>query len=288
MLRLINQKRVLILLAGLLLVSSFLPSRLAFPLAAGPAHTLILFLAPPSDVLKRIGDRVRRPPLDAAHEDAAQVRRDRDKLLQYSRRLEQEVFEARQAIDQLTRMSRNPELAGIKFIPASVTAWPPGGAPALELNRGSRDGLEPGMVVVSDMNLVGTLAQVGPMSATVRLVNTPGSVVGVRIVPPVAGPAGPGVVARATVSPNGQEFWAESVDADKVKPGDLAHLDDKLLPPEARAFVVGRVSRIEPLPQDPLLRRRVVFSPIESLVHLGQVFVIMPVRAQGNPLAPNR
>lgn len=278
--RLFTQQRVLALLVAFLLVSSFLPGRIAFALASRPRHALALVLAPPTDFLKRLGDAVRRPPLDAGAQDHAQVRRDRDRLLQYSRRLELEVFEARQTIEQLTRMNRQPELAGLKFLAANVTAWPPGNAPALVINRGSRDGLEVGWVVVSGMNLVGTIAEVGSVSSTVRLINAPRSVVGLRILPPTPGPAGPGIFARATASATGAEFAAESTEADKVKPGDLAHLDDNRYPPEARAFVVGRVARVEPSPRDPQLRRQIVVTPVESLIHMSQVVVILPVQPQ--------
>lgn len=287
--RQITQKRVLIALAALLLVSSFLPGSLAFRLASRPRNALLYFLNPATDMLTRVSHKLRPAPLGPEQEDQEKIRHDRDRLIQYSRQLEQQLLEAHQLIDQLTRVARLPEMAGKTFIAAGVTAAPPGGVPSLVINRGSRDGLEAGWVVVNDMSIVGQLAEVGPVSSTVRLINVPKRVVGVRIIPPVAGPAGQGVIARATVSNNGEEFWAESTEAGKVKPGDLAHLDDSQFPAEARAFVVGRVDRVEASPRDPYLVRRIVIKPIEPYSRLAQVVVIKPpVYGEGPRPAPSR
>ena len=72
------------------------------------------------------------------------------------------------------------------------------------------------------------------------------------------------------------EFIAVVSEDQPIQIGDLAHLEDRTWPREARAVVVGKVVEIAPDPNDPVLRQRVVIQPIRSLRHLSRLVVLVP------------
>jgi rod shape-determining protein MreC len=66
------------------------------------------------------------------------------------------------------------ELAGKRLVPADVVSTQPDSYRAfVTINRGSKDGLAAGMVVVVDGTLVGTINQVGELSSKVLVVTDP-------------------------------------------------------------------------------------------------------------------
>lgn len=63
------------------------------------------------------------------------------------------------------------QTAGKRLVPADVVSTQPDSYRAfIQINRGQQDGLQKGMVVVSDGMLVGTVSEVGSLSAKVLLV----------------------------------------------------------------------------------------------------------------------
>lgn len=66
------------------------------------------------------------------------------------------------------------QVAGKKLIPADVISTQPDSYRAfITINRGSADGLAPGMVVIVDGTLIGTVSQVGTLTAKVLMVTDP-------------------------------------------------------------------------------------------------------------------
>ncbi len=293
--RLINLKSLLVVAMVLLLVSSILPVRIAYAISRSLNHTVTAFLQPATDGIKRVSDTFGRPSPDAQHEDGERVREDRDRLLSYSRQLEQELEKANQMLQEYTRVGQQARLKGAEFLPAGVTAYSdPGRNPMLTINRGQQDGIEKGWMVISASgpNLVGWIAAVpGAVTSTVRLITAPRTLLTVQILPPVAGPPPPRDVVQieaAFTGPTaGKEFWGDDIKhPEQFNVGDVAYLKDDHFAAEAAGKVVGRVVDITNNPNDPLLRRRLIIRPEQRLMNLSQVIVIVPPEAQrsrGNP-----
>lgn len=89
------------------------------------------------------------------------------------------------AVNQLAELSRTLELAWVEDIPtvtAQVTEGPQSNfSHAVQINKGSDDGIAEGMPVVTGGGLVGRVSQVSGGRATVELVSDPEFRVGVRL-----------------------------------------------------------------------------------------------------------
>ncbi|MDX1683464.1 MAG: rod shape-determining protein MreC [Phycisphaeraceae bacterium] len=158
-----------------------------------------------------------------------------------------------------------------------MTAWSGRrGTHNLMINRGGRDGIRIGQAVVDGSHLVGRITDTDPVTSTVRLILSPDTRLGARIVPP--SPKAPPRDARAylTVSDDGDVLTGK-VGADAViRKGDLVHLADSAWPDAAQGFLIGSVVAYEKWPDDPLNYRRVVVRPPASLMHLQRAVVLVP------------
>jgi rod shape-determining protein MreC len=169
-----------------------------------------------------------------------------------------------------------------EFLAADVIAQDPSGVKrALAINRGSKDGLDEGMVVLSKSgSLVGTVSRVYEDFAWLRLITDPNSAVNVA------------VLAR------GDE---EGSEARGVATGDLSgRLSLEMVPAEAgitegdlvttsglggnypRALLLGSVRSVEDKPQ--ALFRKATVEPAADLSSLDTVMIItnfLPARLAG-------
>jgi len=274
----LNQRRVFIAVVVLALFSSLSPANWAKLIADKPRHLVTAAIAPITHPIKTLSDAIRRrPDLTGYRGDPTQWQDNYDQLLQYSRRLEDELSRARALIADLSQAHEQLNLTGVRFVAAGVTAWSNNSRyPTLTLNRGSTTGLRPNLVVASGFNLVGRLSDVGLITATARLIMAAETQIMVRIMPPAPGPAQRELVTYAYADTSGDRFEADAVADDGVQVGDLAHLVDDTWPKEARGLVIGKVVQVNNHPQDPILRRQVMIAPIRSLAHLNRVIVIVP------------
>ena len=116
------------------------------------------------------------------------------------------------------------------------------------------------------------------------LINEPGTLLDVRIMPGTTGPSPREVVVQCRPIPGTETFWAEAAQSDPIQAGDLAHLrlsDNELAtqtrwPDEAAGMVVGQVVRVEDHPDDPKLRTRIIIEPRRKLQGLTRVIVLAP------------
>lgn len=278
-----NQKRILAMLAVLLALASLLPQRWAGALSATPSHALTAVLCPFTDRLNRFSTFLRAPAdLTLELGDRAQMEA---RLLQTDGlilKLQHDLDEAHKTIARMSELRQVMQPSVGTPRPADVVASLGGGFNSgLTINVGGRDGVQTGMVVTSGYCLVGRIADAGPASAVVRLITAPTRTpLGVRIAPP-APSGGPSreLVTWAKVAPGASELWADTDINAPVQIGDLARLFDDGWPAEARGFVVGKVVRIEKLPENPLLQHRVVIVPVRPLAYLSRVEVIIPGRS---------
>jgi rod shape-determining protein MreC len=257
-------------IVGMSLISIVLSENRAFdPLqnlsltAAAPLESAIRDLADPaSGFLKGVFDR-------------GDVVRENERLRRELERLQTEMAAGE---DARRRVRELEEALGFKqsrpedqLVAADVIAQDPSGLKrALAINRGSKDGLDEGMVVLSrDGSLVGTVSLVHDDFAWLRLITDPNSAVNVA------------------VQPRGKESAA----ARGIAVGDLrAGVSLEMLPTEAaikqgdlvttsglggnypRALLLGTVKTIEEKPQAP--SKRAVLEPSAQLSALETVFIV--------------
>lgn len=122
----------------------------------------------------------------------------------------------------------------------------------LMLDRGSNEGIQPGMPVVAAGGLVGRVLEVGPGHSTVLPLTDPSSAVGVRCLPPpAAGPGGAG--SGAAAAGNACAGVAQGVGGPRLRldlldptaplePGDLAVTSGLRRSRFPAGLPVGRVS----------------------------------------------
>lgn len=282
----LNPRRALMSLLLLFVVISLLPAQWVGALTYRPRYLLEAALAPADHLLKPLADALRRPPeLSVELSNREEYQRALQQIIQLQFRLRQ----ANERVAELSKIRDQLKLVGVGLMPATVTSWRSNRIhPSLMINRGSRHGLAPGMAVVRSFNLVGRVVHVGPVTSTIGLINAPDSYLIVMIKPPVAGLEPRQMVCQVYTTPGRNELWADTDEDDPIRVDDLAHLYDDTWPSHTRGFVVGKVTRIEPHPDDPILRRRVVLTPVRSLAHLDRVTVVVPLQESDNDIVRTR
>ena len=205
--------------------------------------------------------------------------------------LERAQAQAAASEDAQRRLKELEEALGVKesrpddvFVIADVIAQEPSGFKrALAINRGSKDGLDEGMVVLSkNGSLVGTISQVYEEFAWLRLISDPNSAVNIAV--------------NIAVLPAAQE----NPEARGVASGSLrGDVSLELLPTEAqiaegdlvttsglggnypRALLVGSVVSVEDKPQ--ALSKKASLEPAADLFALDTVLIItnfLPARLE--------
>ncbi|GEM_PF-1998275 len=283
----ITPTRLLLLVLAFLLFSSFARLEIAISISAPPRDLIRMGLDPATYPLHALATSLRgdvAPTIATASPD--ELAEENRRLLQYARQLEDQLRIASDRIGELSQMRSSTalKLDNIRLVDAGVTRWQGGAMPTLSINRGSDDGIALGMIVASGANLIGRIASVSAGSAGVSLINAPGTLLDVRILPPTTGPAPHEVVVQCQPMQGSETFWAEAAQSDPIQAGDLAHLRlaDNVLASqmrwrdEAAGMIVGQVMRVEDHPADPKLRTRVLIEPRRKLQNLTRVVVLVP------------
>ncbi len=250
-----------------------------------PVQNLSLTVAaPPEDGLRELAD-----PIADFFEglfNRGDLKRENERLRQEVERLQAQVAAAK---DAERRMQELEEALDVKesrpddeFVVGDIIAQDPSGVKrALAIDRGSKDGLDEGMVVLSRSgSLVGTVSRVYEDFAWLRLITDPNSAVNI------------------VVLADGDEGGTE---ARGVAGGDLSgRLSLEMVPAEAsltegdlvttsglggnypRALLVGSVRSVEDRPQ--ALFKKATVEPAADLSALDTVMVIisfLPARLAG-------
>ncbi|MCE9592320.1 MAG: hypothetical protein K8S99_17575 [Planctomycetes bacterium] len=277
---LFQSRRLLALLALVVLVLALLPNRIVDRITHGPSHAVQMPVGPTSRGIRRVGLWLRPESREngSAREGDETLKSERDMAVLRYRRLEDELREARERIEQLSQVREQMKNSTVDLLDARVTAWvSEPSAATLRISRGSKAGVGYNMVVASGINLVGRIADdPGAFTANVRLITSANTALAVRIVPAELDAPPREAVATLYAGGNPNELTAVVPATQVVREGDVAYLSDDGWPEEARALVVGRVAGVLPEPTDPLLRRRVVVRPVPTLPALSRVIVIVP------------
>jgi cell shape-determining protein MreC len=269
---------MLLVAVGVLITTSLMPARWAKAVEAVPGSVVRALTKLPAEALTGVSGAVRREPelaVDLGPRD--KVEQENLALKQYVQNLEQQLAIARQDIARLSQLPEELNLRGIKPLTARVMATPTGARntePLLTISRGTRHGVGPGQVVTDGFNLVGVVERAYAGSAEVKLISTSGTRLTARIVPPTAmADGGRSAIKPLTAAADGRFF---TTDGQNLVVGDLAHLWDTKWPAEAGGFVLGKVTRIDQDPANPLMFLVAVIEPLVPLDQLHSVNVLIP------------
>jgi rod shape-determining protein MreC len=250
-----------------------------------PLQNLSLTVAaPPENGLRELAD-----PITDFFEglfNRGDLKRENERLRQELERLQTEVAAAE---DAGRRVEELEEVLGVKesraddeFVVADIIAQDPSGVKrALAVNRGSKDGLDEGMVVLSRSgSLVGTVSRVYEDFAWLRLITDPNSAVNVVVL--AEGEEGGSEARGVAAGDLGGRLSLEMIPAEaRIREGDLVTTSG-LGGNYPRALLVGSVRSVEDRPQ--ALFKKAAVEPAADLSALDTVMVItsfLPARLAG-------
>ncbi len=273
--RVLTPKRLLVLIAALLVLMSLLPGRVATAIASPPREVLAAVTLPVSVPLKVVSTALRRPETGLALDDEHHP----GQGLKYRAQLEQELERLRQE-NRMLRQARDivGDQAAVRLVSARVGSASTGDGvqPTLTIDRGRRHGVEAGQAVVWGFILVGQVSRAGPVTSDVGLVTAADTGLEARIVPPTR--SAPARQWRGWVAYDRRQgaLIAELDDPEQeVEAGDVAHLADISWPSPAQGFVLGRVETVQRDPGQPYLIRHAIIRPLMPLEALTQVSVLV-------------
>ncbi|MBF8286606.1 MAG: Cell shape-determining protein MreC [Dehalococcoidia bacterium] len=207
--------------------------------------------------------------------DRGDIVRENERLRRELERLQTEVAAGE---DARRRVRELEEALGFKdsrpddqLVVADVIAQDPSGLKrALAINRGSKDGLDEGMVVLSrDGSLVGTVSLVHDDFAWLRLISDPNSAVNVAVLPQGEESAAARGIAVGDLR-SGVNLEMLPTEAE-IKQGDLVTTSG-LGGNYPRALLLGTVKTVDEKPQAP--SKRAVLEPSAELSALETVFIV--------------
>jgi rod shape-determining protein MreC len=250
-----------------------------------PVQNLSLTIAaPPENGLRELAD-----PIADFFEglfNRGDLKRENERLRQELERLQGQVAAAE---DAERRAQELEEALGIKesrpddeFVVADVIAQDPSGVKrALAINRGSKDGLDEGMVVLSRSgSLVGTVSRVYEDFAWLRLITDPNSAVNVVVL--AEGDEGGSEARGVAAGDLGGRLSLEMIPAEaQIREGYLVTTSG-LGGNYPRPLLLGSVRSVEDRPQ--ALFKKATVEPAADLSALDTVMVItsfLPARLAG-------
>ena len=250
-----------------------------------PVQNLSLTVAaPPENGLREVAD-----PIADFFEglfNRGDLKRENERLQQELERLQAQVAAGEDAERRVTELE---EALGVResrpddeFVVADVIAQDPSGVKrALAINRGSKDGLDEGMVVLSRSgSLVGTVSRVYDDFAWLRLITDPNSAVNVVVMG--EGDEGKSEAPGVAAGDLGGDLSLEMIPAEaQISEEDLVTTSG-LGANYPRALLLGRVKSVEDRPQ--ALFKTATVEPAADLSALDTVMVItsfLPARLAG-------
>lgn len=143
-------------------------------------------LGPFEDAVERASRPIREAWKEVASgEDPDDIREENDELRARVAELEAQVVageDARRRLEELTDSLDLGSLADVRTVTARVTSGPDSNLSlAVEIDKGSDDGISVGMPVVTSAGLVGRISQVSGGRSSIELVTNPAFRVGVRL-----------------------------------------------------------------------------------------------------------
>ncbi|MBB6431404.1 rod shape-determining protein MreC [Algisphaera agarilytica] len=287
---LLSSQRLLLLITAALILNSQLPSSIA-SLAGNVLAPVVNFASlplrgPVYSTATKIAER--EDSSDFAHPGVPktedELRRAYGLALVEIERLKQEYQELKQRLELIEGVQAidAPET---RPLTAKVTGYRnPGPRQVITLNRGSRQGIQPGMTVVYETVLVGRVVDpVGPSSADVELVTSHDGGLQVRINQP--GLVAPEENIRVRRSENDPDYFVAEVPKDSLlRAGAVVVLADAVNYSDARGRLLGIVERKAPYTPDPeLLDQLWIRAAVLDTPYRKEVAVLLPKADEDAP-----
>jgi rod shape-determining protein MreC len=212
--------------------------------------------------------------------DVGDVRGENDKLRTENQQLKDEITRLREGQVQLQNLQAllqvKQNYPDEQYLAANVLAKDPSGLKeAVAIDRGKRDGIQEGMVVVTEgHSVVGTVTRMFDSYSWVTLVTDPSSAIAAMVQESRA----QGVVSGSYSGTLSMDFVAQAA---TVKDGDVVITSaiGGLFP---AGLVIGKVTNVGGTSQD--LFKSVALEPLASLSHLETVLVLtsfVPKKLEG-------
>jgi len=166
--------------------------------------------------------------------------------------------------EQMRKLLGAPLSPKWKFLPAKVI----GGGEKLRIDKGEKDGVKKGMIVVSENILVGRVEEVGQASSLLEIPLTPKSSLPVV----VKRPGGKGIQARGILRPvGGNLILSEVLQSEDIQKGDLVVSGgDENWPAD---LLIGQISDV--LAKSAEIYQKARVKPLLEYDKLRIVFVVI-------------
>jgi len=164
--------------------------------------------------------------------------------------------------EQMRKLLGAPLPAKWKFLPAKVV----GIGEEMRVDKGEKDGVETGMMVVEENILVGKVKSVSERSSIILLPTTPGQKIPVLIKRPGKG----GVQARGILEASGGLILSWVLQSEDIQKGDLVVTGGEDWLPD---LLVGLISEV--LPKSAEIYQKARVKPLVEYDKLRMVFVII-------------
>jgi rod shape-determining protein MreC len=202
--------------------------------------------------------------------DIGGLRKENDELRAENEQLKDDIARLRESQVQIQQLQKLLQIKQSypdeEFLAANILAKDPSNLKeAVAIDRGKRDGLREGMIVVTEgHSVVGTVTRVFDSYSWVTLITDPNSAVSAMVQESRA----PGVVTGSYSRTLSIEFVAQGA---AVKDGDVVITSaiGGLFPP---GLVIGKVTAVGGTSQD--LFKKVTLEPLAGLSHLETVLVL--------------
>ena len=277
----LTSRRVLIGLAIVLGVNSQLNDRHLGWVGAAP-NTIVKTLAgPPASVLRSVSVGLRGEDAGPALVRPGAIEQDLIDAGVENRWLWEENSRLNRQLERYAAAAAVRGSQETKFVDARIAGLNLSRSnPTVELDKGSRAGVQAADPVVYSANLVGFVQDdVGAFRSTARLVTAPESQYGVRLIRPGSTTADASLRTYIYTDDSGGFFYCDLPDGGHdVSVGDLAAMaDDRYA--EANGYILGVVSEVRPdHPEQPLDLDRIIIQPGVDPARLRGVTISIQVR----------
>lgn len=260
----LTSRRVLIGLALILGVNSQLNAEHLDWVGKVPNAVVKTLADPPASLMRHAIVGIKGEPANETHIpedlDADELRASLARANQINGNLWEENRNLQRLLEAFTQAASVRGSETIQLMEARVADANPSPAnPTLELDKGSRSGVEPGNPVVRNANLLGFISDdVGTLRSSARMVTAPESRYHVRFIQFGVEINPDSETQYVYVDKTGTYFFCDlRKDGHGIEPGHLASMADDLYP-QAYGYILGEVEEVREHPDDPHNQVRVI------------------------------
>lgn len=281
---LLNSKRLLFMLAALMLILSAMPLWFTAPIGGVGRGGVLAAVSPIAGMLKSIAVTIRPPEEDRIdHGSEEQLVASYEMALMLNRKYEAEIASKDEQIQRLRLSKSVLQLEGTEMIDVRVVGYSGDrDNPILTVNRGTAGDVGNRMAVIWETNFVGVVDSNRSLTADVRLITAPGSTILARIQPLTPEAAVRTAEYFLEINEDGTAFKVDVPSGTAIAVGDVASVSDSQghWPNEAIGSFIGKVTSVKPTDSDPLRFDTVTVTPMIELSRLSRVTVLRPVEQE--------